>query len=106
MQKIKTTQINKLVQENNSCFARHKYDIGKVTCYEAHIDLITNKYCSKRPHGCTITDRQEIEQQVAKLLEKKVIGESYNPFAAPVINNWRSKQKKIKTPDCAQIFET
>jgi len=49
--------------------------------YEARIDLLIDKYCSKRPYS--IEDKKEIEQ-ISKLLNKKLIEVSYSPFAAPV----------------------
>ena len=52
--------------------------------YEAHIELTMDKYCSKRPYRCSIEDKKEIEQQIAQLLKKNLIEESYSPFAAPV----------------------
>lgn len=80
----KQTMIDELILENKSVFATDKYDVGTVTDYEAHIDLLVEKYCSKRPYRCTVDDKKEIEKQIAKLLEKKLIEESYSPFAAPV----------------------
>lgn len=41
-----------------------------MTDYEAHIDLLVDKYCCKRPYRCKIEDKREIEQQISKLLEK------------------------------------
>lgn len=63
--------------------------------YEAHIDLLVEKYPSKRPYRCTIEDRKEIEQQITKLLETELIEESYSPFAAPVTLAY----KRIKKQD-------
>lgn len=78
------SKIEKLIEKYKSVFAKDKYDIGTVKDYEAHIDLMVDKYCYKRPYRCTIDDKKEIEEQIAKLLEKKLIEESYSPFAAPV----------------------
>lgn len=78
------SEINKLIIDHKYIFAKDKYDIGTVTDYEAHIDLAIDKYCCKRPYRCTIEDKKEIEEQVANLLEKNLIEESYSPFAAPV----------------------
>ncbi|XP_014211980.1 uncharacterized protein LOC106641914 [Copidosoma floridanum] len=66
----------------NSIFVRDKYDTVTVKDYEALIDFVVDKNCSKRPYRCTIEDEKEIEQQVANLLEKNLIQESYSPFAA------------------------
>lgn len=78
------SEINNLICKYRSLFAKDKYDVGTVNGYEAHIDLLIDKYCSKRPYRCTIDDKKEIEQQVSKLLQKNLIEESYSPFAAPV----------------------
>lgn len=73
---------------------KNRHDVGTVKEYEAHIDLIIDKYCYKRPYRCTAEDRKEIEEQVAKLLEKGLIGESYSPFAAPVTLAYKKKEKR------------
>lgn len=91
---IKKIKIEKLIEEHNSIFAKDKYDIGTVADYEARIDLIVDKYCSKRPYRCTIEDKKEIEEQVGKLLEKGLIEESYSPFAAPVTLAYKKDEGK------------
>lgn len=48
--------IKKLTCKYKSLFAKDKYDIGTVKGYEAHIDLLIDKYCSKRPYRYTIED--------------------------------------------------
>lgn len=78
------SKIDELISKYKSLFAKDKYDVGSVKGYEAHIDLLEDKYCSKRPYRCNFEDKKEIEHQVSKLLEKKLIEESYSPFAAPV----------------------
>lgn len=64
------SRIDELICKYGTLFAKDKYDIGTVKGYEAHIDLLIDKYCSKRPYRCTIEDKKEIEQQVSKLLQK------------------------------------
>lgn len=61
LDRIKKIQIEKLIEKYNTVFAKNKYDIGTVTDYEARIDLLVDKYCSKRPYRCTIEDKKEIE---------------------------------------------
>lgn len=73
-----------LIDNYRSIFAKDKYDVGTVKGYEAHIDLLVDKYCSKRPYKCSIEDKKEIEEQISKLLQKNLIEDSYSPFAAPV----------------------
>jgi hypothetical protein len=67
------SEIEELIYKYRSLFAKDKYDIGIVKGYEARIDLLIDKYCSKRPYRCTIEDKKEIEQQVSKLLQKNLI---------------------------------
>lgn len=93
----KKSEINKLIDKYKSVFAKDKYDIGTVQEYEPRIDLLTDKYCSKRPCRCTVEDKKEIEEQISKLLENKLIEQSYSPFAAPVtskitINTYQTVQ--------------
>lgn len=78
------SEINMLISRYKSVFAKNKYDIGTVNGYEARIDLLVDKYCSKRPYRCTVEDKKEIEEQISKLLDNKLIEQSYSPFAAPV----------------------
>lgn len=94
LDKIKKTQIEKLIEKYDTVFAKNKYDVGTVTDYEARIDLLVDKYCSKRPYRCTIEDKKKIENQVAKLLENKLIEESYSPFAAPVTLAFKRDENK------------
>lgn len=87
-------EIDKLIKKYNTVFAKDKYDVGTVKDYEAHIDLIEDKYCYKRPYRCTVQDRREIEDQIRKLLNKKLIEESYSPFAAPVTLAYKKEEQK------------
>ena len=90
----KQAVIDDLILNNKSVFAKDKYDIGTVTDYEAQIDLLEEKYCSKRPYRCSIADKKEIEIQIAKLLNKNIIEESYSPFAAPVTLAYKREENK------------
>lgn len=91
---IQKDEIDKLIERYKTIFAKDKYDIGTVKEYEAHIDLMVDKYCNKRPYRCTIQDKKEIEEQIAKLLEKNLIEESYSPFAAPVTLAFKKEENK------------
>ena len=93
------SEINELIDKYKSSFAKDKYDIGTVKDYEAHIDLLVDKYCSKRPYRCSVEDKLEIEEQVRKLLERNLIEESYSPFAAPVTLAFKKEDNK-KTRLC------
>lgn len=98
------SEIDKLINKYKPVFAKDKYDIGTVRDYKAHIDLMEEKYCYKRPYRCTFKDRKEIENQVAKLLEKGLIEESYSPFAAPVTLAYK-KEDNRKSRLCIDFRE-
>lgn len=87
-------EIERLIGKYKSIFAKNKYDVGTVNGYEARIDLLMDKYCSKRPYRCTVEDKKEIEMQIAQLLDKKLIEESYSPFAAPVTLAFKREENK------------
>lgn len=78
------SEINKQIDKYKSSIAKDKYDIETVRDHEARIDLLLDKYCCKRPYRCSIEDKIEIEEQVGRLLERNLIEELHNPFAAPV----------------------
>jgi hypothetical protein len=88
------SQIENLINDYAFVFAKDKYDVGTVSCYEAHIDLLVEKYCSKRPYRCTVDDKKEIERQIAMLMDKNLIEESYSPFAAPVTLAYKRDEGK------------
>ena len=90
----KKNEIEEMIEEYKTVFAKDKYDIGTVTDYEAHIELLVDKYCSKRPYRCTIEDKKEIEEQISMLLKKNLVEESYSPFGAPVILAFKKDEKK------------
>lgn len=65
--------MDNLLAYNKSVFAKDKYDIGIADDYEAHIDLLIEKYGTKRLyHGDKIEDKKEIKAQIAKLIEKRL----------------------------------
>lgn len=86
--------INEMIEKYKTVFAKDKYDVGLVKEYEARIDLLVDKYCSKRPYRCTEQDKKEIEGQISRLLEEKLIEESYSPFAAPVTLAFKKEENK------------
>lgn len=88
------TIIMNLIDKYKNIFAKNKYDIGTVKDYGARIDLISDKYCSKRPYRCTIEDKKEIKEQISKLFERNLIEESYSPFAAPVTLAYKKDENK------------
>lgn len=90
----KRVEIKKIIEEYKRIFAIDKYDIGTVKDDEARIDLLIDKYCSKRPYRCSIEDKKEIEKQVSKLLEKNLIEESYSPFGVPVTLAFKKDENK------------
>lgn len=81
----KKNAVKKLVNKYADIFAKDKYDVGKAKHYEAFIDL-------------------QIEQQVAHLLKKGLIEDSYSPFAAPVTLAFK-KEENEKNRLCVDFRE-
>lgn len=94
LQEYERVEINKLIERYGTVFAKNKYDVGQVNGYEARIDLMVDKYCSKRPYRCSLEDKKEIEEQIVKLLDTGLIEESYSPFAAPVTLAFKREENK------------
>lgn len=93
MEHLKTDQrrnINTLLDNYKSIFAKNKYVVGKVKNCEAFIDLQVDKYCYKS----SVEDKIEIEEQVSQLLKHNLIEESYSPFAAPITLDYKREEGK------------
>ena len=82
-EKRKTNMID-LVEKFKDVFAVDKFDVGTVKNCVAEIKLREDRYVAKKPYRCSIPDQEEIENQISQLLKKKLIEESYAPFASPV----------------------
>ena len=80
----KRQKIRTLINRYRECFAKGKFDVGSIKENEAQIKLKEEKFISKKPYRCSFPDRKEIDSQVSKLLEYKMIEESNSPFASPV----------------------
>lgn len=89
-------KLENLINKYSTIFAKDKFDVGTVKDYEARIDLQIDKYCNKKPYRCTVEDKREIEQQIAELLKKKLIEESYSPFGAPVTLAYKKDEGEKK----------
>ncbi len=98
---IKKKIIFDLIDKYGSSFAKNRYDIGKVTKYEAHIKLSENSYVAKKPYRCSFHDQQEIENQVTELLKQGMIQQSISPFASPVTLAYKKEgELKVKNRMC------
>ncbi|GBP39552.1 Retrovirus-related Pol polyprotein from transposon 17.6 [Eumeta japonica] len=86
--------IDKIILKNKSVFAKDKYDIGLVTNYEAHIDLMIEKYYNASILGVG----QELKQPQESNEEKPV---AY--FLKKLSEVW--KKKKAVYLECLAIKE-
>lgn len=55
----KKTEIDRVIERYSAIFAKDRYDIGTVKDYEARIDLLIDKYCSKRPYRCNMEEKKK-----------------------------------------------
>ena len=91
----KKNEIEKIIEVYKTVFAKDRHDIGTFKDNEAHIDLLEDKYCSKRSSSCTIEDKKWIEEHISILSKRNLIEKSYSPFAAPVTLAYRKDDNKI-----------
>lgn len=91
--------LQKIVKKNEDCFAKDKFDVGRVTSAQAQVKLTEDKFVARRPYRCSPQDRQEIENQIRRLLDADLIEESSSPYAAPVTLA-QKKGEKRKTRLC------
>lgn len=102
----KRKTVYELIDKHGACFAKDRYDIGKVTKYEAHIKLSENRYVARKPYRCSFTDQQEIESQVAELLKRGMIEQSTSPFASPVTLAYKKEgEERVKNRMCVDFRE-
>ena len=90
----KKNETGKMIEDYKTVFAKDKYDIETVKDYEAYIDLLLDKYCSKRLYRCTIEDKKEMAEQISILLKRNLIEEWYTPFAASVTLAYKEDDEK------------
>lgn len=108
LESSKKKAIHDFVDKYSAVFAKNQFDVGTVNGYEAHINLMEDRYISKKPYRCTYADQEEIERQVAELLEHGMIEESCSPFAAPVTLAYKKTGEngtKEKTRMCIDFRE-
>lgn len=108
LDKDKRDRIYDFIDRHGSAFAKDALDVGTVRGYEAHINLIEDRYIAKKPYRCSYEDQQEIERQVAELLRHGMIQESCSPFAAPVTMAFKKTGEgstKEKTRMCIDFRE-
>lgn len=97
LNKHQKEQIEKILNEYSSVFAKDRYDIGEVRNYEAQIKLIEDRYIAQKPYRCSFPDQEEIEKQIKNLLNSNLIEESDSPFSAPVTLAYKKEDGKTRT---------
>lgn len=65
-------QVMILPRKHANVFAADKFDVGTVKNYIACIKLQRDQYVAENPYRFSIPDREEIENQISKLLERKL----------------------------------
>lgn len=100
--------ISNLIKTNDFVFAKNSFDVGNVTKYTCSINLSSDTYVNKKPYRCTFADQQQIESQVAELLNHGMIVESSSPNASPVTMQFKKdglSSIKVKTRMCIDYRE-
>lgn len=97
-------EIIEIIGRHENVSAKNKFDVGAVRNHEARIRLTEYRYVSKKPYRCSIPDQREIESQITKLLDARLIEESSSPFGAPVTLAYK-KEDGRKTRLCIDFRE-
>ena len=67
------------------CFSQGPYDIGRTEVMQAKIELTTDKPVFKRQYPMAPAKMTELQQEVQKLKDLKVVEPSHSDFNSPVI---------------------
>ena len=78
-------RVFKILAEFSDCFSKGPYDIGRTDIMQAKIELTTDKPIFKRQYPMAPAKMTELQQEVQKLKDLKVVEPSHADFNSPVI---------------------
>lgn len=108
LSRFQRQEIENILSDYSSIFAKDRYDVGTVNNHVAQIRLTEDRYIAKKPYRSSFKDLEEIEKQVKALLKSKLIEESTSPFAAPVTLAYKKEsegEEKVKERLCVDFRE-
>ena len=78
-------EVKNLIYEFNDCFSWNENDIGRTNVIKHQINTNDNKPIKQNPYRVPSFMRNEIDKEVEKMIENKIIQESNSPWASPVV---------------------
>jgi hypothetical protein len=73
-----------LINKYSNIFSKDKYDLGYINTEQCKIEVTNNVPINLRPYRCSQSDQELIDNQIQKLIEKKLIRKSLSSYAFPV----------------------
>lgn len=99
----KKMKIIKYLYNEKDAFAKHKFDVKQYEKTEAKIKLTEERIVNKRPYRCSLQDNKEIDKQIKKLIDNKLIEETYSPYSSPI--TLANKKGEGRTRLCVDFRE-
>lgn len=99
----KKMKIIKYLYNEKDTFAKHKFDVKQYEKTEAKIKLTEERIVNKRPYRCSLQDNKEIDKQIKKLIDNKLIEETYSPYSSPI--TLANKKGEGRTRLCVDFRE-
>lgn len=97
-------ELESLLKAHRSLFIKYLDEIGLIQTEKCCIRLSHDLPISLRPYRCTPENQANIDQQIAELLEKKMIRVSTSPYSFPVVLVGK-KDEGAKTRLCVNYIK-
>ncbi|CAC5357961.1 unnamed protein product [Mytilus coruscus] len=78
-------QLESLLKRHDRAFSKNKDDLGRATAIKHKIDTGNAKPVKQPPRRLPITKRDEVDQEIQRLLDCKIIEPSKSPWASCIV---------------------
>ena len=78
-------RLNSLLIKHGNTFSKTKYDLGVANAIRHKINTGNAKPIKQRPRRLPLNKRQDVDNEIQRLLESGIIEESKSPWASPIV---------------------
>ena len=78
-------QLDRLLIRHSNTFSKTKYDLGLANAIKHKIDTGDAKPIKQQPRRLPLNKRQDVENEIQRLLDCGIIEESKSPWASPIV---------------------
>ncbi|CAG2249075.1 unnamed protein product [Mytilus edulis] len=78
-------QLESLLKRHNQTFSKNKDDLGRATAIKHKIDTGNAKPVKQPPRRLPLTKRDEVDKEIQRLLDGKIIEPSKSPWASCIV---------------------